>query len=267
MAIDWFTVSAQIVNFLILVWLLNRFLYKPILNAIDAREQRISAQLEEATAIKATAEQEHETYQRNIAEIKQKRTELLAEAVQQAESERQRLIEEARSEIARLSEQWQQALASQQHSLQQQLTRRIQQEVIAIARKVLADLATVDLEQQISTVFIQRLQQQSKQLAKQFNAYASSHASNALIRSTFELSEQQRLSIEKSIKSLVQHHIEIQYETSSDLLCGIELLVDSFKIAWSIDDYLYRMESSLNELFQQLPAGEELTSQNTNVPV
>ena len=45
MLIDWFTVSAQVVNFLILVWLLKRFLYRPILNAIDAREKRIAKEL------------------------------------------------------------------------------------------------------------------------------------------------------------------------------------------------------------------------------
>jgi F-type H+-transporting ATPase subunit b len=37
MLIDWFTVGAQVLNFLILVWLLKRFLYGPILDAIDAR--------------------------------------------------------------------------------------------------------------------------------------------------------------------------------------------------------------------------------------
>ena len=42
MLIDWFTVGAQALNFLILVWLMKRFLYKPILHAIDAREKRIA---------------------------------------------------------------------------------------------------------------------------------------------------------------------------------------------------------------------------------
>ena len=45
MLIDWFTVAAQAVNFLILVWLLKRFLYKPVLAAIDEREKRIATQL------------------------------------------------------------------------------------------------------------------------------------------------------------------------------------------------------------------------------
>ena len=45
MLIDWFTVGAQALNFLVLVWLLKRFLYQPILDAIDAREKRIAKEL------------------------------------------------------------------------------------------------------------------------------------------------------------------------------------------------------------------------------
>jgi F-type H+-transporting ATPase subunit b len=48
MLIDWFTVVAQVLNFLILVWLLKRFLYRPILNAIDVREKRIAAEVADA---------------------------------------------------------------------------------------------------------------------------------------------------------------------------------------------------------------------------
>jgi F-type H+-transporting ATPase subunit b len=50
MLIDWFTVGAQALNFLVLVWLMKRFLYKPILDAIDEREKRIAAELANADA-------------------------------------------------------------------------------------------------------------------------------------------------------------------------------------------------------------------------
>ena len=55
MLVDWFTVAAQVVNFVILVWLLKRFLYQPILHAIDAREQRIALSLADAAAKEAEA--------------------------------------------------------------------------------------------------------------------------------------------------------------------------------------------------------------------
>ena len=43
MLIDWFTVGAQALNFVLLVWMMRRYLYRPILNAVDAREKRIAA--------------------------------------------------------------------------------------------------------------------------------------------------------------------------------------------------------------------------------
>ena len=52
MLIDWFTVGAQVLNFLILIWLLKRFLYKPILHAIDEREERIATELANADSPK-----------------------------------------------------------------------------------------------------------------------------------------------------------------------------------------------------------------------
>ena len=48
MKINWFTVIAQVINFLMLVWLLKKFLYKPILDAVNEREKKITDQLKDA---------------------------------------------------------------------------------------------------------------------------------------------------------------------------------------------------------------------------
>lgn len=64
MLIDWFTVGAQTLNFLILVWLMKRFLYQPVLDAIDAREQRIAQELADAAQKQAQAQQEREEFQK-----------------------------------------------------------------------------------------------------------------------------------------------------------------------------------------------------------
>jgi F-type H+-transporting ATPase subunit b len=55
MLIDWFTVAAQVLNFVILVWLMKRFLYKPILHSIDEREKQVAAELSNADKKKAEA--------------------------------------------------------------------------------------------------------------------------------------------------------------------------------------------------------------------
>ena len=69
MIVDWFTVAAQAINFLILVWLLKRFLYLPILNAIDAREKRIADEITDANARKAEAQKERDEFQRRNEEF------------------------------------------------------------------------------------------------------------------------------------------------------------------------------------------------------
>ena len=63
MLIDWFTVGAQALNFVVLVWLLKRLLYKPILAAIDSREKRIAAELADADEKRTQAKRERDEYQ------------------------------------------------------------------------------------------------------------------------------------------------------------------------------------------------------------
>ena len=157
MLIDWFTVGAQALNFIILVWLLKRFLYKPILNAIDAREKRIAAELADADAKKAEAQKQRDEFLHKNEQFDQQRAVLLSKATAEANAERQRLLDDARKAADALSAKRQEALRSDANNLNQAIRRRTQQEVFAIARKALTDLATTSLEERISEVFIRRL--------------------------------------------------------------------------------------------------------------
>ena len=110
MLIDWFTVVAQTVNFLVLVWLLKRFFYRPILNAIDAREQRIAAALAEADAKKLAGDQEREEFQRKTHELEQPCAAILSQALDEAQAERQRLIAAAHEDAAKWRVKWEETV-------------------------------------------------------------------------------------------------------------------------------------------------------------
>src|SRR5271170_3890290 len=157
MLIDWFTVGAQALNFIILVWLLKRFLYKPILNAVDAREKRIAAELADADAKKAEAQKERDDYRHKNEEFDQQRAALLSKATDEAKAERQRLLDDARKAADALSAKRQETLQSDAQNLNQFIRRRTQREVFAIARKALTDLASTSLEERMGEVFISRL--------------------------------------------------------------------------------------------------------------
>src|SRR5450631_1161046 len=110
MLIDWFTVGAQAINFIILVWLLKRFLYKPILDAVDAREKRVAAELADADAKRAEAKKERDEFQHKNEEFYQQRAELLSKARAEAKAERELLLREARRAADALSAKRQETL-------------------------------------------------------------------------------------------------------------------------------------------------------------
>jgi F-type H+-transporting ATPase subunit b len=119
MLIDWFTVGAQMLNFLILVWLLKRFLYKPILNAIDARESRIAAELANAATTSTAAERERVELQSKSTALDEQRCALFGKAVDEARAERERLLAQAHQAVDALREKYESAMRNDQMRLGQ----------------------------------------------------------------------------------------------------------------------------------------------------
>ena len=92
MLIDWFTVGAQALNFLVLVWVLKHFLYKPILDAIAAREKGIAAKLADADAKTKEAQKQRDDFEGKNKAFDEQRAALLSKATDEAKTEHDRLI-------------------------------------------------------------------------------------------------------------------------------------------------------------------------------
>jgi F-type H+-transporting ATPase subunit b len=251
MLIDWFTVGAQALNFLILVWLLKRFLYKPILHAIDAREKRIATELADADAKKAEAQKERDEFQHKNEEFDQQRAALVSKATDEARAERQRLLDEARQAADALSAKRQEALRNEARNLNQTISRRTQQEVFAIARKALTDLATTSLEEHLGEVFTRRLREMDAE-AKAVLAEALKTASApALVRSAFDLPVEQRAAIQNALNETFSAEVHVRFQTAPDVVSGIELTANGQKVAWSIANYLASLEKGVAELLKE----------------
>jgi len=110
---DWFTVVAQIVNFLILVALLKRFLYGPIVRAMDRRETAIATRMEAADKRIDEAEQERMRYEKLARELAEAKDELRLKARKEAEQLRETLLKEAREEVDMSRAKWHEALRSE----------------------------------------------------------------------------------------------------------------------------------------------------------
>ena len=248
MLIDWFTVGAQALNFLILVWLMKRFLYKPILHAIDEREKRIAAELANAETKKAEAQKERDDFQHKNAEFDQQRAAMMSKATAEAQAESQRLLDEARKAAVALISKQQETLRDEEHNLHQAIIRRTQSEVFAIARKTLTDLATTSLEERLGEVFTRRLREMNGDGRKSLGAALKTASVPAVVRSTFDMPAEQRAAIQNALNETFSAEIRVQFETAPDLVSGIELTTNGQKVGWSIADYLSSMETNVAKL-------------------
>jgi F-type H+-transporting ATPase subunit b len=266
MLIDWFTVGAQIVNFLILVWLLKHFLYKPILDAIDAREKRIAAELADADTKKAEAEKERTDFEDKNKAFDQQRSALLGKARDEMKAERERLIDQAKKDADSLRVTQADALRGDQIRLGNEITLLAEREVFAIARKALTDLATVSLEERVGEVFTRHLRELDPKAKELLGDALKNSSQPAVVRSAFDLPADQKAAIQNALNETFSAVVRIRFEDSQDVICGIEMSASGQKVAWSISSYLHGLSKKVSDLVDtQSPAANKDTKKPETV--
>jgi F-type H+-transporting ATPase subunit b len=266
--IDWFTVCAQALNFLILVWLLERYLYKPVLAAIDAREQKVAARIKDAATQESQAQTASEALRKRNEAFDHERDGLMRKAAEDGAAERQRLIESARQDSQLLRVKLTQSLAAERAELGRQLSLRTQAEVFALTRKALSELAGASLEDRMIGVLIERLralpEQQRLTLAGASVATGPTTESAlqavpgrvVLVRSALDPSPAQRTRLEAAIHEL-NANLTVRFETAPEFVGGLELSVAGVKLAWSVADYLSSLAQDAAAIAATALAGTE----------
>jgi F-type H+-transporting ATPase subunit b len=245
MLIDWFTVGAQIVNFLILMVLLKYFLYDRITGAMDAREEKINSRLQDADRKEKEAQEKAEALHKEKHELDQKRDQLLAEAKEHVRSKRKQWEQNARREAEDLRVRWHKALSEQKDSFARNLQQSIAEQIYAVCRKALKDLADVSLEKQIINAFIGRIEKMNSDQKKELVQSLDAADHPAVVHSAFEIGSTMRQRITRALRSEILDELEVDYQRAADLLAGIELKAGGKKIAWSLQDYLAALEENV----------------------
>ena len=250
MLIDLFTTIAQIINFLILVALLKRFLYGPITKAMKNREDTIANRLQEATSAKEAAIQEKETYLQMQQQLLDRKNKLLEDIKAQVEQQRQILLQQAKEEVNIIKSEWYEQIEAEKEDLFQNLRQGIATEITQTTRKALQNLANVSLETQMVEVFLAELSNLEEK-EKQAIASSLSLTEEVIFRSTFDLSSAVRQHIMELFKINFSTNVDLHFMTMSDSICGIELITPGYKLTWTIEKYLENLEDKLINLLPQ----------------
>lgn len=254
MQIDWITLGAQLLNFLVLVLLLRHFLYGRITGVIDRREEEIASRRAEAEEALERAEEEAQSHRQAREELDRRRQEMLREAREEAEEERERRLEEARADVARARESWSRGLQRQKRSLLRDLRRSAESATYAGVSRALEDLAGQDLEGRVVDRFVERLRERGgdEELRR-----ALVEAGEPRVRTAFELDEDQRNQISSVLREAFGLGDPPVFQRDPELVLGLRLEAGDYVVGWSGRDYVRALEERVGAILDREGGGSE----------
>ncbi|MGH6879040.1 MAG: F0F1 ATP synthase subunit delta [Rhizomicrobium sp.] len=221
MHIDWWTLALQTINVLILVWLLGRFFYQPVVNIIEKRRVEATKLLAEGAAARAAANAE----KAGIAAVRQgfaaEREKLLADARMQAEAERDAVLKQAAEAATKLRADGEAGLARDRAAMQEAMVQRASTLAADIARKLLERLP----EDVATMSFLNALSQQVQALSpktRMLLAEAKSADVITAVMPTDPLQAQCR----KALEGILGTHAKLTFRCDPSLIAGVEIRSD-----------------------------------------
>ncbi len=250
MQIGWLTVAAQIVNFLVLVWLLQRFLYRPITDAMARREERIESRLSEAKNARAKVEVEAEHLREKQEKLEASRQKMLRDARMEANDLRKEMENDLREEMEARRKTWEDHLEEERHDFAARLRQRAGHQVVDIVGRILKDYTGSDLAGQLAGTFVDRLANLDAEARDKLKAAAGRADGPLRVDSSIPLKSGARSQITRAIHAHIASDIEVDYGEVDDLLLGLRLTIGEQTVEWSATRFLSRLETTLDEVIE-----------------
>ena len=248
MQIDWTTLVLEIINFLVLVWILKRFLYKPVMEAIAARQMRVEGKLAEARVIEDGARELESQYQRRLADWDMEKakaraaldTELLQERNRQMQALDKALLEE-RERVAAVTA----------HK-QQEAQRELEVEALAHAQRfastLLARLADPVVESRFVSLLFEDWANLPDTQVESLRRAVLVDKAKATVTTAFPLSPAQRREIESALQSRLEADLVVAFDEDPNLLAGVRLSLGPWQLNMNFADELASFKAAANHV-------------------
>ncbi|MFA7552810.1 MAG: hypothetical protein WCY88_01080 [Spongiibacteraceae bacterium] len=241
MSINWITVIAQIANFLLLVWLLKHFLYRPILDGIDAREAEIARRMGEAGEAQKKAQQAEDDFRCQREQMLAEQDAKVEQALAKSADERDALLADARAKLEQEQKDWHGHLERERLRFTAQLQHSGSETLLELTRRVLHDLADITLEEAIVRHVGGRLQPLADELAHAAGEHTQVIATT---RDVLPKAAQQQLQAE--LDELLPG-MSLRFATDSQQSPGLVLRVGGAQVTWTVDSYIDEFDALLDE--------------------
>lgn len=238
MELDWWTFVLEIVNFLVLVWILKHFFYQPVFNAIAARQANIDQQLNDAATKQQEALSLQQHYQNRLAEWEQEKGHAQQKLNEQIATQRAKLLDEAQHCAAQQLEKHQVREQQRLQQLHEQSQRNALNNATTFASRLLSRLSCPQLETHIIDMVLDELDSlPSKRVDRLRTAYKRSNRP-VRIESAYVMEDGSRQQLQQHLEKLLAQPLAIEFDQQPSLIGGVRIAVDSWLLQANIADEL-----------------------------
>jgi F-type H+-transporting ATPase subunit b len=235
MTIDWWTLALQAINFLVLVWLMQHFLYKPVKDIIERRRNISEQAIREGEQAKKEAKAAKEHYDEQVAELSAERQRMLDDAHRQISEEQQKAMDAARADAEILIGAGRKAVAAEKETALSDLRGETANLAVEIAAKILRE-AGIHVP---NDIFLQVLNEKITGLPK--NEYdrlikdLAEAGSGLTVITANPLNKEDKKKWHKQLCATLEMEVSTKFETDPSLIGGAELQFPhaNVKLSWA----------------------------------
>ena len=245
MELDWTTFILELINFLVLVWILNRFLYKPVMNIIAQRKAAIKKTLSDVETTRSEAQTLQIQYENRLTEWEQEREKARAQLRDEISAERNRLLEALRTE---LDQEREKAAAVEQRRMKEFMQ---QAEATAIAQggafasRLLSRLGSQELERRIIDIVMKDLPRLPDNQMQVIRSTTPATKLPMKVTSAYPLAETQREDLRQACRALAGWAVACEFTEDRDLIAGLRISFGSWVLRANVQDELALFGESL----------------------
>jgi F-type H+-transporting ATPase subunit b len=248
MELSWSTFVLEIINFLVLVWILKRFLYRPVLDVIARRRAGIEQRLAEAEARHADAEQLRTQYEGRLAEWDRERRKARDALAQELESERSRRLDELQQTLEQEREKSSVAEARRQADARH----RIETEALLLgarfASRLLQQASGPELETRLVELVLVELEQMPDERIAGLQPARDEASAVVTVTSAYPLAEAHRTRLEQWLTRRLTPSASVQFGQDAELQAGVRITAGSRVLGANVQDELRAFSELAHEV-------------------
>jgi F-type H+-transporting ATPase subunit b len=245
MTIDWWTLFLQTVNFLLLVWLLQHFLYKPVRAVIERRRKLAEQSLLKAEATEQQASTAKASFEAKSAELEKEREGAAEAARQAAEAEAKTIIADARKQADKILAQARKAADDSRATALANLKQEIVETAVKIAETILRKTANNDLNEVFLSHILDEIGALDQADRARINADLASDGGGVEVATSMKLTKAERDTWTKTLREQLDLRRAPNFTTEPDLIGGAELRFPHAVVRFAWSDHLKRAEDIL----------------------